>query len=84
MKTDKILLSNQRQLLALILKMTTLARPRTLAVLLLASQAVLAAADSVPEVVVEPKPLVGPLLNPGKAVPVPRHCSEYRLTGSAR
>ena len=24
------------------------------------------------------------LLNPGKAVPVPRHCSEYRLTGSAR
>ena len=65
-KTDKILLSNQRQLLALILKMTTLARPRTLAVLLLASQAVLAAADSVPEVVVEPKPLVGPLLNPGK------------------
>ncbi|MDD5250658.1 MAG: FAD-linked oxidase C-terminal domain-containing protein [Rhodocyclaceae bacterium] len=24
------------------------------------------------------------LLNPGKAVPTPRHCSEYRLTGSAR
>ena len=24
------------------------------------------------------------LLNPGKAVPYPRHCSEYRLTGSAR
>ncbi|MDO9602253.1 MAG: FAD-linked oxidase C-terminal domain-containing protein, partial [Rhodocyclaceae bacterium] len=24
------------------------------------------------------------LLNPGKAVPQPRHCSEYRLTGSAR
>jgi glycolate oxidase len=24
------------------------------------------------------------LLNPGKAVPMPRHCSEYRLTGSAR
>jgi glycolate oxidase len=24
------------------------------------------------------------LLNPGKAVPTPRHCSEYRLTGSAQ
>ena len=24
------------------------------------------------------------LLNPGKAVPQPRHCSEYRLTGSGR
>ena len=24
------------------------------------------------------------LLNPGKAVPYPRHCSEYRLTGTAR
>ncbi|MDP1733558.1 MAG: FAD-linked oxidase C-terminal domain-containing protein [Sulfuritalea sp.] len=24
------------------------------------------------------------LLNPGKAVPYPRHCSEYRLTGSAK
>jgi glycolate oxidase len=24
------------------------------------------------------------LLNPGKGVPVPRHCSEYRLIGSAR
>ncbi|MCF8199482.1 MAG: FAD-binding protein [Sulfuritalea sp.] len=24
------------------------------------------------------------LLNPGKAVPMPRHCSEYRLIGSAR
>ena len=24
------------------------------------------------------------LLNPGKAVPTPRHCSEYRLTGSAK
>ncbi len=24
------------------------------------------------------------LLNPGKAVPTPRHCSEYRLTGSSR
>ena len=24
------------------------------------------------------------LLNPGKAVPTPRHCSEYRLIGSAR
>ncbi len=24
------------------------------------------------------------LLNPGKAVPMPRHCSEYRLTASAR
>ena len=24
------------------------------------------------------------LLNPGKVVPVPRHCSEYRLTGSAK
>jgi glycolate oxidase len=24
------------------------------------------------------------LLNPGKAVPTPRRCSEYRLTGSAR
>jgi glycolate oxidase len=24
------------------------------------------------------------LLNPGKAVPTPRRCSEYRLTGSAK
>jgi len=24
------------------------------------------------------------LLNPGKAVPAPRRCSEYRLTGSAK
>ena len=24
------------------------------------------------------------LLNPGKAVPTPRHCSEYRLTGTAQ
>jgi glycolate oxidase len=24
------------------------------------------------------------LLNPGKVVPTPRRCSEYRLTGSAK